>query len=107
MHQMRRVVAAHAVTFLMGSLYLAWLALPVGEGQWRIDPTIHWWWLLVPAALLGVAAGICQGLVVGSGRFWPTIVPLVPASAAACGRLACSPPRRCSGPSRSSHHRRC
>ena len=83
MHQMRPVVASHTATFAMGSLYLAWLALPVGEGQWRIDPTIHWWWLLVPAALLGVAAGVCQGLVVGFGRFWPTIVPLVPASAAA------------------------
>ena len=78
--KVRRVVFSHAITCALGALYLAWLALPLGAGQWRIDSTIHWWWLLVPAVLVGVGAGVCQGLLIGFGRFWPTLVPLTLAS---------------------------
>ena len=83
MGRRRRVVTSHAVTFAAGSIYLAWLALPLGEGAWRIDPTVHWWWLLVPAMLLGTASGVGQGLVVGFDRFWPTLFLLLPTSVVA------------------------
>jgi len=78
-----RVLLSHTAVFTVGSLYLARLAFPLGEGSWRIDSTIHWWWLLVSVTALGVVAGLCQGIVVGFGRFWPTFIPLFPASAVA------------------------
>lgn len=83
MAQRWRVLIAHGVTFVLGMLCLAWLALPLGAGPWQISPSLHWQWLLAPAVLLGVASGVCQGIIAGFGWVWPTLVPLVPASVVA------------------------
>ena len=77
---MTRLTISHAVALVLGAVLLVLLAFPLEEGAWRFESSINWDLLLAPCLALGVVAGACEGVAVGFGRFWPTLIPLVPTS---------------------------
>ena len=76
----QKLLVSHAAILVLGVLGLCWLALPLADGEWRFASNIRWDWLLVPCLFLAGAAGTLQGLAVGLGRFWPSLLALFPAA---------------------------
>lgn len=78
MSVLTRLLIAHSVTLVAGSLVLWWLATPLRMDDVTGLGSYEWGWLLVRVVSLGVLVGIIEGLLARHGRLGLAFVVVTP-----------------------------